>query len=166
MTRARVLWANLSAQSSHARERWLTRLLLIAQNALKREKYWLTRLLASCSQLGERLKEKNMRSKGFWPLAHSSKSVGKRERLAHKASDLDKTVLTTVKHALTVLNTDSACFNSVKHFCRETFKYDTFLSQNVKIQHFLSKKYWFRVMSQKKWLFALWADSTFYATLV
>ena len=46
-----------------------------------------------------------MRSKGFWPLAHSSKSVGKRERLAHKASDLDKTVLTTVKPALTVLNT-------------------------------------------------------------
>ena len=121
MSRARILLANLSAQSSHARERWLTRLLLIAQNALKREKYWLTRLLASSSQLGERSKEKNMGSKGSWPFAHGSESVGKRERLAHKASDLDKTLLTTGKHALTVLNTALACFNTVKHF----------LSQNV-----------------------------------
>ena len=92
MSRARVLLANLSAQSSHARDRWLTRLLLIAQNAFERERWmahktidvlltaqsalererdWLTRLLASCSQLRERLKE--------------------RERLAHKtfASNLE-----------------------------------------------------------------------------
>ena len=96
--------------------------MLIAQNALKREKYWLTRLLASCSQLGERSKEKIWAQKALaWPLARSSESVGKRERLTHKASYLDKTLFTTVKHALTVLNTVLACFNSVKHF----------LSQNV-----------------------------------
>ena len=35
-----------------------------------------------------------------------------RERLAHKASDLDQTVLTTVKHALIALNTALAFFDS------------------------------------------------------
>ena len=86
----------LTTQNAFERERWMAHqtlgLLLTAQRALKREKYGLTR-----------------------PLAHSSESVQKRERLAHKASDLNQTVLTTVKHALTVLNIVLACFNSVKH---------------------------------------------------
>ena len=73
------------------------------------------------SSVRTRSRERNIGSQGSWPLAHSSESVGKRERLAHKASDLDKTLLTTGKHALTVLNTALACFNTVKHF----------LSQNV-----------------------------------
>ena len=63
-------------------------LLLTAQRALKREKYGLTRLLASCSQLRERSKEKNMGSQGSWPLAHSSESAQEREIWAHKALSL------------------------------------------------------------------------------
>ena len=55
-----------------------------------------------------------MGSQGFWPISHSSESVQKREISAHKASDLNQTVLTTVKHALIFLNTGLACFDSVE----------------------------------------------------
>ena len=42
----------------------------------------------------ERVREGEMDgSQDLWPLAHSSESVRKRERLAHKASDLDQTLL-------------------------------------------------------------------------
>ena len=65
-SRARILWVNLSAQSSHARERWLTR------------------LFNSCSQLRDRSRERNMSSQGSWPLAHSSESVRKRPQILIK----------------------------------------------------------------------------------
>ena len=67
---------------------------------LKREKYGLTRLLASCPQLRERSKEKNMGLKGSWPLAHSSEST--------------QDMLYTSNHDT---------------FWRETLKYDTFVEK-------------------------------------
>ena len=95
-----------SSESAQEREIWAHKalgLLLTAQRASKREKCGLTRQLASCSQLSGRSKE--------------------RERFAHKASDLNQTVLTTVKYALIVLNTGLAC-------CRKMLKKALFVEKS------------------------------------
>ena len=92
------------------------------------------------SQLKAHMRERDG-SKGSWTLAHSLEGVQKRERLAQKASDLDKIVLTTVSaffnsfiHCFSMLNT-----SKYDTFCRETLNYDTFCRQTLKTALFVEK---------------------------
>ena len=94
--------------------------MLTVESACKRERDQLTRLLASCSQLRVRAREREIGSQGSWPLAHahSWERVRERERLAHKALG-HSSERVRERECLTL-------------FCCETLKYNTFCREMLK----------------------------------